>query len=285
MAGYYRGNKKTATEAPATWAALLNQAINEPGKLLEAYQAFHNYSFGNMCLAMFQAGERGLAPIATYNAWQDKGRQVRKGEKAIVLCQPIIYDKKDSDGNKSGEKGCFFTYKARWFFMHQTEPIEGWEGETEKVSTIPAWDETRALESLKITQEDFKHINGNIQGYARPHDRVIAINPMAQIPLKTMWHEIAHVILGHGQTDDAGHGVEIPRNIQEVEAESVAMLLMAIHGIDGIEYCRGYIQNWTQNGNPFDDKTAKRIFDAVQKINAAGTKVVEDAEEGSEEAA
>lgn len=35
-----------------------------------------------------------LGPLATYKAWQEKGRQVRKGEKALILCMPITGKRK-----------------------------------------------------------------------------------------------------------------------------------------------------------------------------------------------
>jgi hypothetical protein len=35
------------TAAPATFSALLETAVTEPGILSSAYRAFHNYSFGN----------------------------------------------------------------------------------------------------------------------------------------------------------------------------------------------------------------------------------------------
>jgi len=39
-------------------------------------------------------------------------------------------------------------------------------------------------------------MNGNAQGYASPAKQ-IAINPVAALPHKTMFHELAHMVLGH----------------------------------------------------------------------------------------
>ena len=86
------GNRET------TWSDLLRDAVSTPGKLLEAYTAFHNYSVGNSLLALFQCYDRGITPgpLNTYKGWQQLGRQVRKGEKAIVLCMPLAYKKRVS---------------------------------------------------------------------------------------------------------------------------------------------------------------------------------------------
>ena len=80
-----------ATLAPATFAALLEQAVTEPGIVSGAYRQFHNYSLGNVLLAWSQCMERGITPgpLATYQRWRELGRQVRKGEKAITLCRPV----------------------------------------------------------------------------------------------------------------------------------------------------------------------------------------------------
>ena len=80
-----------ATAAPDTFAHLLETAINEPGLISSAYGAFHNYSLGNQLLALAQCMARGITPgpIATFQGWKEKGRWVRKGEKALTLCRPV----------------------------------------------------------------------------------------------------------------------------------------------------------------------------------------------------
>src|SRR5437870_4857362 len=73
------------------FARLLEHAVTDPGLVSAAYHAFHSYSVGNQLLALDQCLTRGIppGPIATYGGWKSLGRQVRKGEKAIVLCMPI----------------------------------------------------------------------------------------------------------------------------------------------------------------------------------------------------
>ena len=77
--------------APAAFADLLHKAVTEPGIVSAAYRAFYGYSIGNQLLALMQCAGRGITPgpIATFMGWKDKGRYVRKGERAIVLCMPI----------------------------------------------------------------------------------------------------------------------------------------------------------------------------------------------------
>ncbi len=72
------------------WSDLLQDAVTRPGSIMEAYSNFHSYSIGNCMLAAAQCHARGvqLGPIATYKKWQELGRQVRRGEKALTLCMP-----------------------------------------------------------------------------------------------------------------------------------------------------------------------------------------------------
>ena len=57
----------------------------QPGILSQAYQQFHAYSLGNQLLAIMQCHQRGIepGPMATYPRWQELGRHVKRGEKAL----------------------------------------------------------------------------------------------------------------------------------------------------------------------------------------------------------
>jgi len=60
-----------------------------------------------------------------------------------------------------------------------------------------------------------------------------------------------------------------PRDIREVEAESVAYICCAHLGLPGLDEARGYVQNWLADA-PITDKSAQRIFGAAEKILKAG---------------
>jgi hypothetical protein len=44
---------------------------------------------------------------------------------------------------------------------------------------------------LGIERVPFDHTDGNIQGFAK--QRQVAINPLAQLPFKTLLHELGHL--------------------------------------------------------------------------------------------
>jgi hypothetical protein len=49
------------------------------------------------------------------------------------------------------------------------------------------------LQVLNVSEEPFALADGNCQGYAR--QRTIAVSPLAELPHKTRFHELAHVVL------------------------------------------------------------------------------------------
>lgn len=83
------------------------------------------------------------------------------------------------------------------------------------------------------------------------------------------FHEVAHVELGHTSESDFNDSEKTPRSLKEVEAEATAMLLLETLGLEGAEYCRGYIQNWLQ-GDVIPEKSAMKIFGAADRILKAG---------------
>src|SRR5215467_8710036 len=102
-----RPKQTRPTDAPS-FQELLERAITEPGIISKAYSQFYGYSFGNQLLAYWQCSARQIqpGPIATYNKWQELGRQVRKGEKALQLCMPITVKKK---ADEPGDEDSAFT--------------------------------------------------------------------------------------------------------------------------------------------------------------------------------
>ena len=249
------------------WSALLSDAVNKPGIISSAYTVFHNYSVANQLWAWSQCLSRDieLSPIATYKKWQTLGRQVKKGEKALTLCMPVTINKKDDAGVKTGDVFQLFTVRANWFTLSQTEGDDF----INEVKT-PEWNKELALSKLGIIEVAFNNPDGNCQGYATGKN--IAVNPVAQLPHKTRFHELAHVALGHTTEMTMSDSERTPRDIREVEAESVAYICCSILGLKGLEESRGYIQHWL-SGNQITDKTAQRIFGTAEKILKAGRAV------------
>jgi antirestriction protein ArdC len=231
------------------------------GRMFEAYRAFHSYSICNQASQLTNRGLR-VSPLSTFNGWQAKGRKIRKGEKAISLWMPLTFHSKDEDNDDKQKTITRFAFKNNWFALSQTD------GKDYELPPMPAWNKEQALTNLQVEEISFDMADGNCQGYATQNK--LAINPLAQLPHKTLFHELGHIMLGHTKSDHVeADRHELVRNIKEVEAESVAMILCEVLDLPGVEYTRGYIQDWLKS-DKIPEASAKAIMSAASKILKAG---------------
>src|SRR5438045_4587583 len=149
------------------WSALLVEAVNKPGLIMDAYSAFWNYSVGNQILALVQCQLRGIqpGPINTFPKWQTLGRVVKRGEKALTLCMPLTRKRRDDESRESetpteGQTYTTFVHRARWFAVSQTH------GSELGPVTILEWDDERALSTLCSDRITFDKTDGNYKGFA-----------------------------------------------------------------------------------------------------------------------
>jgi hypothetical protein len=275
--------QKERRESPVSWEVLLREAVEKPGLIHEAYCAFHNYSLGNQMAAAFQCALRDIpiGPLDTFKGWEQKGRRVRRGEKALWLCVPYTCrvqkdggQENDEEPSRAGQSRAEqsretitgFDWKPRWFTLLQTDNLQS---DTVFYREVPPnlYNNNSAMKVLLIEEVPFEHLNGNVQGYARA--RQVAVSPIAALPHKTLFHEMAHVLLGHTERGECSDEERLPKNLREVEAESVAYLCCENLGLPGGEYSRGYIQHWLQ-GEEIPESSARRIFSIADKILKAG---------------
>jgi antirestriction protein ArdC len=258
------------TQTQPQWAELLAEAVSKPGIISAAYSRFWNYSFGNQLLAMMQCHQRGIepGPIHTFKGWLALGRAVQKGQKAIELCMPIgckktVTTHDDATGTDVASEVKFarFVYRRNWFVLSQTA------GDDYQPEPVPDWDESRAMAALNVCRVNFDKVNGNCQGYA--FGRMVAVSPLAELPTKTLFHELAHVVLGHTAEGTLTDSNVTPKTIREAEAEGVALLCCESLGLPGADHCRGYIQHYIGR-EPIPETSARRIFKAADAILKAG---------------
>src|SRR5262249_23674373 len=152
----------------------------EPGIISSSYSTFHHFSVGNQLLAWSQCAHRGIprGPMATFPQWKELGRHVKRGEKALTLCQPVTIRRSgETDPNiDTSESGILtrFTDRARWFVLAQTD------GQELPPAEIRAWDKGRALAVLNVREIPFDCPDGNVMGYARK--REVAVSPLNPLP-------------------------------------------------------------------------------------------------------
>ncbi len=243
--------------------------MTEPGIISSAYSQFHSYSIGNQLLAWAQCAQRGipLGPMATFVRWKDLGRHVKRGEKALTLCQPVTIKRKTESEAASTDRAeaeilIRFVYRPHWFVLSQTD------GQQLSPTEIPSWDQARAFAALSVSEAPFDCSDGNVMGYARK--REVSVSPLNPLPHKTLFHEVAHVLLGHTSEGEQAESEITARSLREAEAESVAMICCEALGLEGASQCRGYIQSWWGQGNPIPERSAQSILRVADRILRGG---------------
>lgn len=244
------------------WNQLIETALTVEGSVGNTYNRFYDYSFTNQMLLMMQGV---CEPVATYKRWQDLGRQVLKGSKAKAIVRPVFIEKKDEAGEVTASIKRFKMVKCL-FGVSETE------GEELPPFEVPAWNMDQALTTLEVRQVPYSSLNGNSQGYSMGRD--FAINPVAVNPLRTTFHELGHIVLGHTEgerrTEYATH-----RGLMEFQAEATAYLTTNELGVQTDEdraHSRGYIQGWLRDERP-PEASIREVFSATDRILKAGRQV------------
>lgn len=249
-------------ETKLDWGELLGTALTAPGSLGNSYNRFYNYSFLNQVFLLQQGCP--IEPIATYNRWQEMGRQVKRGSKALAIVRPITV--KTGEQEEAGEPKRITRFKpVRCIF-----PVSATEGEELPEPEIQDWSAERALSVLAIRQVAFRDLDGNTAGYSIGRD--IAINPVAPYPTKTLMHELGHVVLGHTAQEQVAE-YQSHRGTKEFQAEGTAFLAMNELEVPESQWnpaeSRAYIQTWIGKQVP-TEKDIRQVFTATDTIIKAG---------------
>jgi len=244
-------------------------------------------SFRNQLLVEMQSP--GASHVASYLAWQRAGRQVRKGEKALVILAPLIVNKakKVVDPDLAEEQGRMVLVGFKpvaTFAGSQTDPLPGNAGrplpEPARVTSDLTEDEAfdHSVEKLRdvaiaLGPEVVRGVDlrprargdsGVTRGWFDRRTREIVVitgeTKRAQV-FKTLVHEIAHAIL-HGNEDHHERGE------MEVEAESTAFVACRVLGLETGTYSFPYVTSWAgdEDAETMVLRSGQRIVRATNTI-------------------
>lgn len=247
---------------------------------LKTMARFHTYSFTNVAMIVAQRPE--ATQVAGYKTWQTLGRQVRKGEKGIVIFVPHRKRVGESpDENKedqqAGEQVKETTHMITGFGLGRVFDVSQTEGEPlpepPAVQELDGESETGARidqrmsrflieEGVRLSSED----TGRANGYYRPAQRLIAISDRlsGNQRTKTLVHEAAHYL--------ADHRGQVTREDAETVAESSAFVVLAHYGIDTGSYSFPYVARWAE-----DKAVLRRNLVEVQGVAAGLIAGIEEA--------
>ncbi len=265
---------------------------------------FRSRSFNNTLLIWIQhaaAFDANLVPspmpsyVAGYNQWQQLGRQVQKGQPGYQILAPVtgrFASANPSDPSswrrlnrsekpKPGEVARSKMIGVRPAYVwdaSQTagEPLPSPPAPTLLEGEAPAglWEGLAAqvyasgFDLVRVPDEASIHgANGMTDYGAKTVSVRENMDPAAQA--KTLAHELSHVLMhGPDQLEARQH-----RGIGEVEAESVALMIGAAHGMDTAGYTIPYVATWAAQ---VDGKEPVEIVKATgERVRAAALRILE----------
>lgn len=219
----------------------------------------YNYSFYNSLLIMLQGG----TVAQSYNKWKRMGRTVIKGQKShIEVFVPIIKRTVEADGTEDSRLVGFKLGKV--FNIDQTE---GKELEYDHNSTEACTVDYEAVKGVlgDLAGADVvEKYTGTARGWSDGKELTVSAMSNDADKIKTLTHEVAHHILHTGNGKEA----KVSHATAEVEAESIAYLVMSYVGMD-FELSKAYVKSWDAGIKDARTglivKTADKIIKALRK--------------------
>lgn len=272
-------------------------------RALEFAARFRSRSFNNTLLIWMQhlaAFEQGRVdePTPTYVAgfrqWQALGRSVDRGQTGYMIFAPVHarFASSTPEVAESWRRLAPREIPRRddevRTRMIGVRPAYVWDASQTSGVPIPQapapqllageapqglWDGLASLVrghgyALRIVGSD--RDLGGANGMTDYINRSVAvrgdIDPAART--KTLAHELAHVMLHGPDNADAA----LDRGIGEVEAESVALMIGAAHGLDTSGYTIPYVATWATS---VDGKTPVEVVQATgERVRTAAVKIL-----------
>lgn len=251
-------------------------------KYLQTMSKFTTYSKRNIDLIHKQKSNATL--VASYLDWKTKfSRQVKKGEKGIVIYRPYVVDIKDENGNiMLDEKGSpkqetKFT-KTTVFDVSQTEgkelpqPIYEINKEVDGYLNLYKAIKEYGLENnieIKFTENLQRKIKG---AYIPDINTILVKKGLSQgHTIKTIFHELAHAKL---HKNSEAKFLDKQYNLQELEAESIAFIVSNHYGLDRKEYSFGYLHSYIEDTKDYKD--LEEILENIHKYSKEITSKIDN---------
>ena len=272
------GPEQRVTELTEGLYTLLAEAVEHPQqwhRLLDASATMWRYSGGNVALLMMQMAQRGpVKPtlVAGYKEWERHSRYVLKGEHALYVIAPRTARITPTEEQREATNARESELAEPGDGVHRSR-IVGWRGQAvfdvsqtegepllvpiaSQLEVPPQMDPcTQLWESLTGVARNAgynivvsERQAGLADGYTDHGRRLISVgswlDPLTRVA--TLAHELAHASL-HVPGDAIGalYGSSAEhRGLAEIEAESVAYVVLRAHGIDRGEQSVAYLAGW-----------------------------------------
>lgn len=248
-----------------------------------------HYSLKNQIYIIMQCPE--AQTLHGLRGWNQLGRRVKTGEKAIRVFVPIVSKKERKEEDE--EKALKGFRSGSVFDLSQTEgpAINAFRFDEAKIIE----DKERILRGLRKTVEDMgyqvaylskEETGEECYGYCNHKDKQIRIQEgLSDLQeVSTLVHECGHALAHAMEREDfKGLTAREKKGIKEVEAESIACIVCTYLGLDTQNFNFSYITGWAEGDvSKFHknldviSKHAKTLIDGVNKEFEEGINVTEE---------
>lgn len=240
---------------------------------LGAMARFHRYSFGNVLLIAAQRPD--ASRVAGYRTWQQLSRQVKEGEKGILIFAPMFLKKRANEVPPEPQSTDEPERLLRFRVVHVFD-VSQTEGEPLPEHATVNGDPAGFTDRLK----HFATVSGIVVEYSSDLGSALGCSRGGRILLRqelspaeefsTLVHELAHEFLHQGEGATRGS-----KTVRETEAEAVALVVSQAIGLDTNTASSDYIQLYDGNKDTLSrsldriQHTASRILTAITDDPAA----------------
>ena len=246
----------------------------------------HRYAANNILWLLQQSIRRDepLEAVAGYRAWQALGRQVRRGERGWSVLAPVTRRVQVDDGEQGQapgkedgvEDGAAARRVVGWrvetvFDVHQTggEPLPA--KPDSRCQRLDGTVDPLLIEAIEATIRDagcrVERVDADAEKWPATqngHTDVLAREVSVRAGMasaqeaKTLLHELAHVALAHTTSDRR----------TEVEAESVAYVVLSGLGVNSAGYSFGYVAAWSGGDMAVVTTSARAVTTTATELSA-----------------
>ncbi len=250
---------------------------------------FHRYSFNNTVLMWVQAETAGRPTptmVAGYRAWQAKGYRPLAGQGMRIFAPVSARVRlRDTAGNEVHDANGDTVLVRQ---VVGAKPVTVWDIASVDGPPLPSLPMPQLLVGqapaglwaslAEIAAEDGFQVArgdcGGANGWTNFDTQEIRVRDDVDDAqaVKTLVHELAHMRL-HAPAAGGEGGQVLHRGVEEVEAESVAFIVLDAHGIDASQYTFNYVLGWataaTKAGLTVEDlitQTGSRVVSTADAI-------------------
>jgi antirestriction protein ArdC len=255
--------KKVTHQAIEQLAEALNAGQSEAlTRYLAGMARFRSYSFLNVLLILKACPN--AKRVAGYKTWQSFGRQVKKGEKGIMILAPM-FRKKTSDAEESETSDSPRSLSG-------FRPVFVWDEEQTTGNEMPEIGSVTGDPSYYLDRLEYSQDIAPARGMAERGKSTLLPEQTPAETFATLVHELAHSDMHFGE-----RRAETSKRMRETEAESVAYVVCSAIGLDTGTAAQDYVGLYGGD--------AKLLLESLEYIQATASRIIEAIELKPEEQA